>query len=433
MTIFSAGKGKGSFTIHGAPGETVTYSGKASGSVTLNSAGNATLADMPLGAYTFSGSISKNSGLTRANIKVKKDSIVTMWPETVRIVYWFGRLGVDDSGNTLSLHQLKNGSATYSYTNTITFNTNDIHLYSRVRGDAGAKTYNKVSAGPIDLTPYRTLKIRASGSSDYCAAYCGYLSTNGVKEMFSTKATSEAIHSFDVSGVSSGQYLGISTWNQTIGAAYTVTNGYLNAIWLEGESPVEPEEDPVDPPEPEEPDEPTGVETSAGTNSITVSSGTYRYTTANTSYPWEAAQFYDTVSPTENYIGHKSGETNTMLIPVGSYSFSGKSTKLSLSFKGYCPSTTFGSKGFRWAICSSNANKNLYKGQSAVTGDGYQLASGTATLAYNSGSYKTYTVEMAADNLPSGQNLYVYFWPNGTSTDVAHVQGTISASLYYLG
>lgn len=282
---------------------------------------------------------------------------------------------------------------------------------------------------PIDLTDYTSAHVtynsytnQGEGDKIRLAAYTSigtYLWSNDVAEVTLSDEATEA--AMDITALTGEHIIGLGVQNHSNSSgtmSINVTSIQLGHDVLsdtEGGSGGE-----------------SVVETSAGTNSIDVASKTLRYTTGNTTYPWEAAQFYDTASPTENYVGHKSGETNTMLIPVGSFSFAGTSTKLRLTFTGYCPSTNFASKGFRWAICSSKANKTMYQGQSAVTGDEYQLASGIGKFAYNSGSYTTYTVDMAADNLPSDTELYVFCWPNGTTTDVAHIKDTVKASLYYI-
>ena len=129
----------------------------------------------------------------------------------------------------------------------------------------------------------------------------------------------------------------------------------------------------------------------------------------------------------QNYFGYKTGSYNSMLIPVGSFPFSGTSTRLQLTTYVYRPTSDFTT--FRWAICSSDSNKAMYQGVTdEISGDSTQLASGTASLTVT--GWSTCTFDFETTSLPANSALYVYFWPAG-KTGVAHVKDTITASLYY--
>ena len=75
--------GKVSISIYGAKNEKVTYSGKASGTVTLNANGVGTV-KLQTGDYTFTAGI---SGRT-ATVKVKMGAVVMLRP--ANFVYWYG-------------------------------------------------------------------------------------------------------------------------------------------------------------------------------------------------------------------------------------------------------------------------------------------------------------------------------------------------------
>ena len=140
-------------TIMGAPGETVTYSGAESGSVTLDSNGDATVS-LRSGTYTFVGSISG----TKSNVTVSGGA-VTMWPDNVEILYWYGRYGTGITAGTAL------GGTSYA-NRSVTFNANDIVTFAGARGYngshstyaavyfAGANTTGKTSVGIIitDIT-----------------------------------------------------------------------------------------------------------------------------------------------------------------------------------------------------------------------------------------------------------------------------------------
>lgn len=78
------GGGKVTVTVQGAPGETVTYSGTAAGSLVLDADGNAT-ALLKRGTYTFKGSLSGYS-MTCA---VTGAQTVGVYPAGA--IYWYGR------------------------------------------------------------------------------------------------------------------------------------------------------------------------------------------------------------------------------------------------------------------------------------------------------------------------------------------------------
>lgn len=167
------------------------------------------------------------------------------------------------------------------------------------------------------------------------------------------------------------------------------------------------------------------------TKSFDVATQTYRYTSESPSNAWATAGTIDTTSPRENYVGHNSSGTNTIKIDLGSYEYDGDSIKLLVKFYAYAPSVNFQTKGFRWALCSSQANRDLYKGQTAVTSDPYQIVSGTSMFIYNSGGYAYNTLTIESDAIPSDTDLFLFLWPNGTYTDVAHIRDNVDIEFHY--
>jgi hypothetical protein len=81
-----------SVTLHGAPNEEISYSGKASGKTTLDAYGKKTIA-LKTGTYTFTG---KTSGHKEVST-IKADATVNVHPAGA--IFWYGN--GDTSGDTL--------------------------------------------------------------------------------------------------------------------------------------------------------------------------------------------------------------------------------------------------------------------------------------------------------------------------------------------
>ena len=403
LALYAAGGGKATVGVYGAPNETVTISNaKNTYTVTTGSTGAGTASlEIKHGTYTVTGSVSNAALPSGRTVTIDKNTtLVNVWPGDM--VYWFGLFA---GGVSYTAKNLVSGSPTLEN--------------RRIKVDP-AQGYN----GCISFTPTikrgsRT-KLNANvtwnpQNNSWWGCNIG-LSTTDAADSSGIGATSYAVqvggesgvsnYSCDISSVDAdtSYYIKIRQYGNEF---------YVNAVWLEDGSSSETEGGG------------SGTEQLAGTNSVDVLSETYRY--GSDAGDWATAETYST----DNYFGQKTGSLNSALIPVGSFTFSGTSTRLEISLYGYCPSTDFAANGFRWAICSSNANKDLYKVTTAVTGDSSQLASGVNFISYNSGNYTTYTLSLDATNLPANTPLYIYFWANGTGKGVAHFRGTLTAKLYY--
>lgn len=379
-------------SVYGAVSETVTITnGTDTYTVATNANGvGTTTPEVKLGIYTVTGTVSAGALPSGRSVTVDKNTTaITAYPDG--LIYWYGRFAT--GANAVGVN-LAGGAAITKGTNSLSGQgayQYYMHVYFTPTVSLAGKTLRMAINSSYGSDSYRCFGLRnttggLSGATD------GYVAVG-------TPATSGVSALAIPANLTGNQYI---TWSCYSGG---VTIG---AVWYDDEPVI-----------------PTG-EQLAGTNSVDVLSGTYRYGNTCVS-EWGTAGSYST----DNYVGNKSTETNSALIPVGSFSFSGASKRLILSFYGYCPSINFATKGFRWAICTGDANKALYEGTGAVTGDGTQLASGIGTLAYNNGSYTTYNIALPATNLPTGTPLYVYLWPNGTLTDVSHFRGTLTAKLYY--
>lgn len=78
--------GKVAVTIYGGANEVISYSGKETGSVTLNSTGQG-IVELKKGAYNFSASF---SGMVLSKL-CSEDTTARLRPE--RFIYWYGVLG----------------------------------------------------------------------------------------------------------------------------------------------------------------------------------------------------------------------------------------------------------------------------------------------------------------------------------------------------
>lgn len=155
--------------LNGAPGETVTYSGKDSGSVVLNGNGKGTIYQVKAGAYTFTGSISGSKAAT-----IKNTGTVNMYPDGA--IFWYGN--GDAEGDSLwskcggwlwdtGCYPSGTNLDEYAKGHSITGNTNDTTLtYSfpnegKIQGvRAGFKMANAVAH-----SGYSKLKINATADT----------------------------------------------------------------------------------------------------------------------------------------------------------------------------------------------------------------------------------------------------------------------------
>lgn len=397
LALYGGSKRAALCYFSGAVSETLTIAkdGTTVATVATNSSGDTeTAVELKQGTYTITGSV---SGYTKT-VEIKEGGTYKAYPDGL-VLYWYGRL-------------LNGFTFTHANTGaTPVYNTNYLHTQ-------GATSYYCLVRGTtaVSVDPYSKLHMVQSllwGGTAYSC--CGLRNTTAVP----SGATGGYVAFANFSGTQQESVIDIASLTGDYYVSQSFYSGGTDtfAIWLDGESSNESDggEGGTD----------SGVETLAGTNSVDVLDETYRYLSSNGA--WSTAGSIST----DNYVGANSSEVNSALIPVGSFSFDGNSTKLRLSFYGYCPSINFQNDGFRWAICTSDANKTLYQTTDDVTTDPSQIAKGTATLAYNNGVYTTYEIDLASTAIPADTPLYVYFWPKDSATDIAHFRSTLTASLYY--
>lgn len=207
-------------TINGAPGETISYTGEASGSVTLDASGTSSSLTLDSGDYTFVGSISGYS----KNVTLSDDGPVNVYPEGA--IYWYGR-------EIYPITVVKGGAVgSYSTSSDATKNTNSIHLSVSTRGDAGNTYYaTAVTSDAIDTSGYSSIKVSTTaGSTAYTySRTVGYKSGSGYGR-FST-STSGGTTTVTSPGTSTN--LGATADATTVGPTYSISELTVHAIWME--------------------------------------------------------------------------------------------------------------------------------------------------------------------------------------------------------
>ena len=228
------GFGTGPVTILGAPGEKVTYSGEASGSVTLNSGGSATLT-MKGGFYNLSGSISAASGVTRNNIKVLPGSTVTMWPDNAKMVFWFCRYGTNAQGSSFTYAYSKDsGSDHIDFNNSNAPNGIRGGVVRYGNGD-GDQMYMKLTIGPIDFSKYSTLHILSAFAGGRWGAggkRAGYTTSTSYSVTMTSSQTDDGLHTFNISNVSGSYYVGVYANGMRYPSENNNAYNGFKAIWL---------------------------------------------------------------------------------------------------------------------------------------------------------------------------------------------------------
>jgi hypothetical protein len=203
-----------SCTINGAPGETISYSGAKLGSVTLDSSGTATVSNLPVGSYTFTGSISGYS----KSVSVTASQAINVWPNG-KIIYWYGRFGTGFDAAGVNIASSK----------PLTKETN--HLYS----DTASKYWGALYFTPTVLRGSYTklrvdAKMHASSSQSAVGLYTSYGAGNPVTNSAVAYANGvgdevRGILTVDLSSVSSSIYYYVK--------AHAYGDIYVYAAWME--------------------------------------------------------------------------------------------------------------------------------------------------------------------------------------------------------
>lgn len=206
--------GKVSVSIYGAKNEKVTYSGKASGSVTLGANGVGTV-KLQTGNYTFTAGI---SGRT-ATVKVKMGAVVMLRP--ANFVYWYGVEAVAFgaiTGNDYSPEVKRNA-------NSITVST-----YRSGEGTNNRAFYTNTA---VDVTNYSSLKGILEGMAANAWYKLGAATSRTTYDASSGAAAAvnkPNVTTVSLSGITGNRYIGIM--GDSYGRAGDIS-ATIHAIWME--------------------------------------------------------------------------------------------------------------------------------------------------------------------------------------------------------
>lgn len=203
--------------LYGVPNEKITYSGAASGSVTLDASGVGTV-NLDGGLYRFVGG---TSGITKT-VTISGDTTIGIWPEGATAYFWNG-------------WQLDGGWTNAGFSEGHTFD-GDVFAgitdnQIRVAANTNYRGATMGTVNAVDLTNIRTLYFELAECSH--ASYVnmgvtltpGDVNSTGVQtEPTTTGASTVAL---DVSGLSGNYYLYVYAWRYN----YYYANARFNRIW----------------------------------------------------------------------------------------------------------------------------------------------------------------------------------------------------------
>lgn len=142
---------------------------------------------------------------------------------------------------------------------------------------------------------------------------------------------------------------------------------------------------------------------------------TLRYSSDfGSAYDWALVSKYSAdINQRYNVFGRSGNVYNSACIPIPALSFSGVGKKITLTFNCYNPDA----HTYRWALCTSNANKSLYELANAVT-DANQVGAGTFKIGAIGTNNVTLSFNVA---VPANKALYLFFWSYETGSRAAHI------------
>ena len=408
-------------SVYGAPNEDITLvssNGKTYSGITLNAYGKSTQTyELPVGSYVIKGSTSVEVYTYGREIKVTKDTtVITAYPPGA--IFWFGN--GDTSGDSLYVdaYSLVRGNLPSTATKTNSFSgeytqTNDtdytVGLKAEVPSSAGSYYCGTRYSPEYQLEGYDYVNFYAS-CSDVSRFGFGFPATKpsvpsagnsatkwDASTMYVTPTTTNyKLYSMEVTRTSG--FFAMSHFDHK-GGTYSCS---VKAIWRDTTNQI-----------------PQGT-IYESTVSVPMDA-TYRYCSA-ISGGFKTG--YDL-----SYVGQGTDDYNAMMVPVPAFSFTGTGLRLKMAIN--CWSPYDDGYTYRWAVTTSRANEELYKGYGAVT-DANQIMTGTFTPAYNSGSFGYQTFTLDGGEVPADTPLYIYLWRNVTTYGNIHVQGNVNITLQYL-
>ena len=227
-------------TLNGAPGETISYTGEASGNVTLNSSGIYAGLVLNSGNYTFTGSISGYS----KNIDLDDDGTVNVYPD--RALFWYGN--GDTSGDSLydkcggfagsSYESSFFGPDYYAASPSVSVGTNSVMftLSAGTNKHDGSAWMNTAFTVPEGATIKAVVGGGANGIyryADLAASKVDPYTPSPTTPSIGTITSSVQTLSADLSSYSGDTRLFVVTLGYNSTAGYTSIAATLYALWLE--------------------------------------------------------------------------------------------------------------------------------------------------------------------------------------------------------
>ena len=237
FNIPTGGAKKITVTINGGIDEAITYTGKASGSVTLNNYGTGSVV-LRAGTYTFTGGVSGYS----TTVTLKNDGAVNVHPNGA--LFWYGNgykegdtLYSKSGGWTKSWYRVTGTSQSGTSDGTFTLDGTALYCSIGSVGNTTGYAFSVFSNNAVDMSGYSTLKCSAhrtgSGKRDAYLFATTAIQDKYPKSAAITLESSEAAEqSADVSALTGNHYVAMQ-----VAAAYYGANGkiyaHYDAIWLE--------------------------------------------------------------------------------------------------------------------------------------------------------------------------------------------------------
>ena len=129
----------------------------------------------------------------------------------------------------------------------------------------------------------------------------------------------------------------------------------------------------------------------------------------------------------QQYAGYNSGNYYPYILQFTTPSFTGVSEKIDITFQAVNVAVT--SASIRYALCTSDANKNSYTSTTSDVEDSYKIASGTFSVSCPDVIGTSNTLTINTSTLQPDTTYYLYFWGNGTTTSLFQVGKTSNHSV----
>lgn len=219
--------------VNGAPGETVSYTGEASGSVVLDSHGAYSGLVLDSGNYTFTGSV---SGYSKA-VTLSDDGTVNVYPDGALFWYGNGNASGDSLWSKLGgwSHyggHVPSGGNGGAGSSSQSVGANSISVNCSCQSSPTYYGGTSYSNNAVSLAGYSTIHAKVSGDTNNGAFGWGCPSARAASwetSIFSAGSAAKAIPSGRTTG-----YLALAAYNcRFANNVYGYAGITASAIWLE--------------------------------------------------------------------------------------------------------------------------------------------------------------------------------------------------------